>query len=58
MTPEEMEFIRQSIASRDRQIGEMVDRQAALDRRFDRVATMQEVNARQIAENARQIAAK
>ena len=58
MTPEEMEFIRQSIASHDRQIGDMVDRQAALDRRFDRVATMQEVNARQIAENARQIAAK
>jgi transcription termination factor Rho len=41
MTPEEMDFIRQSIESHDRQLGELVDRQAE--------------NAKQIAENARQI---
>jgi chromosome segregation ATPase len=42
MTSEEMEYFRQSIASHDRQIGDLVDRQAE--------------NARQIAENGRQIA--
>jgi hypothetical protein len=57
MTPEEMEFIRQSIASHDRQIGDMVDRQAELDKRFDRVATMQKENARLIRRNARMIRA-